>query len=138
MVESIMDASGRQIYRSQTALLNPVMSPKASSVLEQMMEATVHSGTARSWFRDMQRDPVLSKLRIGGKTGSISNDNARFDWFVGFAQARQGSGRLVVAAMVAHEEFIGTRAGTYARIAMRHYFDNPLASKDGRLVKSEL
>ena len=138
MVEGITDASGRQIYRTKTVLLDPAMSPKASSVLAEMMEATVRSGTARSWFRDIQRDSVLSKLRIGGKTGSISSNAARFDWFVGYAQAREGSGQLVVAAMVAHEEYIGTRAGIYARMAMRHYFDNHLARKADPVGKSKI
>jgi penicillin-binding protein A len=138
MVERITDAQGRQIYRSRPVLLNPAMSPEASSVLAEMMETTVQSGTARSWFRNTGRDPVLSKLRIGGKTGSISSDDARFDWFVGYAQAKSGSGQLIVAAMVAHEEFIGTRAGTYARMAMRHYFQNQLALKEGTPDKSKL
>jgi penicillin-binding protein A len=68
-------------------------------------------------------------LRIGGKTGSIStrSRDARIDWFAGFASKKDGSGQVVVAAVVAHEEFIGVRAGAYARMAMTHYFKNQLA-----------
>ncbi|MCK7515861.1 MAG: hypothetical protein MZV70_75750 [Desulfobacterales bacterium] len=38
----------------------------------------------------------------------------RYDWFVGYAREPHGSGQLVFAVVVAHEEFIGTRAAAYA------------------------
>jgi membrane carboxypeptidase/penicillin-binding protein len=52
------------------------------------MRTTIDKGTCRKAFRGYQRDRVLSKLAIGGKTGSINNktNDIRFDWFVGFAQ----------------------------------------------------
>jgi peptidoglycan glycosyltransferase len=73
---------------------------------------------------------VLSRLRLGGKTGSIYNraHDARFDWFVGFAAEKKGE-KMVVSAMVAHEEYIGTRAGQYARMAIEHYFKDYFARK---------
>jgi membrane carboxypeptidase/penicillin-binding protein len=102
-----------------------------------MMEETVQSGTARKAFHGQMRDPVLSQLRIGGKTGSISNrtNEVRFDWFVGFADAKDGSGQLAVAVMVAHEEYIGVRAGTYARMAMVHYFKKQVPPKEVKSAK---
>jgi penicillin-binding protein A len=129
LVESIEDHNGHLLYRSSASWSNQAMNPKASAVLKEIMEATVRSGTARSFFSGWQRDPVLSGLRIGGKTGSIStrSRDARIDWFAGFASKKDGSGQVVVAAVVAHEEFIGVRAGAYARMAMTHYFKNQLA-----------
>lgn len=125
LVERIEDENGRLLYQADDAAwADPSMSPKAATILTQIMETTVISGTARALFRGWQRDPVLSGLRIGGKTGSISTRDreARIDWFAGFAEPRKGDGRLVVAALVAHEEYIGTRAATYARTAMSHYY----------------
>jgi hypothetical protein len=128
LVDRIVDDGGKVLYQSHPTWQRRAMTSRASSVLAQMMEETVQSGTARKAFRGQQRDPVLARLRIGGKTGSISNatNDARYDWFVGFAESKEGSGQLAVAVMVAHEEYIGVRAGTYARMAMAHYFKQQL------------
>ena len=72
----------------------------------------------------MQRDKVLSRLTIGGKTGSIDtrDHGARYDWFVGFADGPDQADAIAVAVLVAHEKFIGRRAGEYARRAIREHF----------------
>ena len=74
---------------------------------------------------------MLSRLKLGGKTGSIYNraHDARFDWFVGFATEKKGPEKMVVAVMVAHEDYIGTRAGQYARMTIEHYFKDYFAKK---------
>lgn len=129
LVERIEDGTGREIYHSQANWQRRAMTSRATEVLAGMMEKTVQSGTARRLFRGSRRDPVLSHLRIGGKTGSIFNrsHDARFDWFVGFAQEKSSGKGLIVAVLVAHEEYIGRRAGTYARMAMSYYFKDHLA-----------
>ena len=60
------------------------------------------------------------------KTGSINNRNntARYDWFVGYAAQKAGDQQLAVCVMVAHEDYIGTRATAYARLAFKRYFAN--------------
>ena len=138
LVERIVDAGGREIYRAHASWEQRTMTTKASTVLAKMMEKTVQSGTARKLFSGSKRDAILSRLRIGGKTGSISNRNndARFDWFVGFAQDKNGPGQLVVAALVAHEEYIGVRAATYARMAMAHYFRGQWAQQNNTAARS--
>jgi len=138
-VERITDADGKLLYQSQTTWQRRAMTSKASAIVAAMMEETVQSGTARKAFRGQMRDPVLSQLRIGGKTGSISNrtNDLRFDWFVGFADAKDGSGQLAVAVMVAHEEYIGVRAGTYARMAITHYFKKPVPPKEVKSAKTK-
>jgi len=133
IVDRIVDGDGTMLYRGQQQSYGRVMTESASEVLAQLMEATVSSGTASKAFRRRSRDRILSALVLGGKTGSIFNrdHDVRFDWFVGFAQQKKGPGQLVVAVMVGHEAFIGTRAATYARIAIRCYFEKHLAHVDG-------
>ena len=139
LVERIVDAGGREIYHAHASWERRAMTTRASTVLAEMMEETVQSGTARKIFRGSKRDPVLSHLRIGGKTGSIFNrgHDARFDWFVGYAQDKNGPTQLVVAVLVAHEEYIGIRAGAYARMAMAHYFRAQLAQQNDPKVRSK-
>lgn len=132
IVDRVIDGEGQLLYRNQIQWLGRAMTPKASNVLSHLMEATVQAGTGRKSFRDRRRHKVLSKLNIGGKTGSIFNrsHDARFDWFVGFAKHKKSSAQLAIAVLVAHEEYIGTRATQYARWAINHYFQDHLAKHE--------
>lgn len=131
IVDRITDDRGRLLYEARRDWRGRAMTSQASAVLTRLMETTVRSGTGRKAFRNYRRSNVLSKLNIGGKTGSIYNrpHDARFDWFVGFANEKKGPGRLVVAVLVAHEEFIGIRAARYARMAMTYYFKSQFAQR---------
>ena len=126
LVDRIVGGNGQVLYLRQPPRERQAMSPKASAVLSRLMQTTVESGTCRRFFRGYRRDRVLSRLEIGGKTGTIDNrtHDTRYDWFVGFARERRGGRQVVVAALVAHGKYIGTRASQYARMAMRYYFSN--------------
>jgi cell division protein FtsI/penicillin-binding protein 2 len=138
LVDRIEDQEGRLLYQGRHSWRGRAMTSKASKVLANLMETTVRSGTGRKAFRHHRRHNVLSKLRIGGKTGNIFNraHDARFDWFVGFAEEKSGHGRLVFAALVAHEEYIGIRATQYARMAMTHYFKGHIARHEQKAPNS--
>ena len=124
LVDRISDDKGKVLYHGQPSWEQQSMSEKASKVLDQMMQTTIKSGTARKSFRGYKKDKTLSQLEIGGKTGSMDNNTheVRYDWFVGFASERHGQAKVAVAVMVAHEKFIGIRAGQYARMAITRYF----------------
>ena len=132
LVDRIIDDKGNPVYQTEPQFLTAAVSPKTADVLNQLMIATVASGTAKKIFRGHGRSKVLSRLKLGGKTGSIYNrtHDARFDWFVGFATEKKGSEKIVVAVVVAHEDYIGIRAGQYARMAIEHYFKDYFAKKD--------
>lgn len=125
IIEQIDDTNGHEYYRHQPPPeIPPIMSTRAANALVQMMEETIASGTARKLFRRHQRDNVLSRLQLGGKTGSIdsADHDLRYDWFVGFARERRSGEAVVVSVLVAHEKYIGIRAGDYARRAITHHF----------------
>jgi peptidoglycan glycosyltransferase len=140
VVDRITDDQGRLLYGAKPSWQGRAMSSKASKVLARMMETTVQSGTGRKAFRSRsrRRNNVLAKLDIGCKTGSIDNrsHDVRFDWFVGFAKEKNGSGGLVVAVLVAHEQYIGVRAAQYAKMAMTRYFENKFAQRTTSQVSS--
>jgi cell division protein FtsI/penicillin-binding protein 2 len=124
IVDQIIDQNGRILYRGQRITIKQALTPEASRTVNHLMETTISSGTCKKAFRGLEKDQILSKLNIGGKTGSIYNKSgdARYDWFVGFAEEKQGPAKIVISAVVAHEKYIGTRASQYARMAMKHYF----------------
>ena len=131
IVDQITDETGQVIYRSHLVTLNQAITPKSAKVVNNLMEATIKSGTCRKAFRGYRKDQILSKLSIGGKSGSIDNKShdAHYDWFVGYAEEKDGPEKLVISVIVAHEKYIGTRANQYARMAIKQYFRNYFAEK---------
>ncbi len=123
IIRRVSDPNGADLYRAHPASTQAVSAATARE-LGRLMRRTVSHGTARKIFRRMNRDKVLSRLTIGGKTGSIDTPDhgARYDWFVGFADGPDRADAIAVAVLVAHEKFIGRRAGEYARRAMREHF----------------
>ncbi len=123
-IDAITNESHEKVYRRRAFPIRRVLSPRTVSVLSDLMQATVRSGTLRRAFRGYRRDKVLSKLIIGGKTGSISNreHTSKYDWFIGFAKEKKGIKNVAVSVLVVHGEKLGPRAGSYARLAIKAYF----------------
>ncbi len=126
VVDRITDEQGQVVYTGRLKNLEQVISAETSADLRQMMAATIRSGTCKKMFRGYRQDKILSKLTIGGKSGSIDTraHDARYDWFVGFAAEKEGDGKIALAVLVAHEKYIGLRAAYYARLAIKRYFSD--------------
>ena len=77
--------------------------------LRESMLRSVTQGTAHKHMstRNMARKN-FEALRLGGKTGSLDGTDpaGRYDWFMGFAEARNEPGKsIVVIVMQMHKEF---------------------------------
>lgn len=129
MVDWINNEAGQTVYQSRTVYRDRAIDRDTAKVLRQLMQATVQSGTAHKEFQKHQGDKILSRLEIGGKTGSMGDGTGetRYDWFVGYAREPQRNKQMVVAVVVAHEGYIGTRAAAYAIAAMREHFQEDAA-----------
>jgi peptidoglycan glycosyltransferase len=132
IVDRIAGADGEELYRSQTATITQAFAPDTSNALHELMKATARSGTMRGAVRRYRRDKIISRLEIGGKTGTINNktDEVKYDWFVGYARDKEGDGKLILSVLVAHQKYIGTRATQYAIMAFRQYFKTHFAKSD--------
>ncbi len=127
IVDKVTDETGKAVYEGRKKEVGRVCSSETAAEILRMMGETIVMGTARRLFAGYGKDPVLSLLDLGGKTGSMNDGvehSIRYDWFVGFARQKGGTKALVVASVVAHDKFIGTRAAHYARMAMKRYFAN--------------
>lgn len=125
LIDSIRSGSD-MIYRGLPNDQNRVIHSETAATLKKMLETTVRSGTAARTFRGASRDKILSQLNIGGKTGSINDRpdySIRYDWFTGFAQKKDGSQSIAISIIVAHKDFIGTRAAQYARMGIKKYYE---------------
>ncbi|MEA3232357.1 MAG: penicillin-binding transpeptidase domain-containing protein [Thermodesulfobacteriota bacterium] len=129
LIDSVTDENGQIVYRGQTGTVQQSIKTRTAKIMSKFMQATVREGTAKKTFRGYRKDRVLSRLDLGGKTGSINND-PRYDWFVGFARDKAGDQSLVVSVLVAHEKFIGIKSGQYARMAIKAYFEDYFAKQD--------
>ncbi len=126
---SIVDVASQDhktVYRRQAGALSQAIRPLTTESLQKLMNATITSGTARNQFVGISTDPILSRLDMGGKTGSINNNRRqiRYDWFAGYASNPDGSEKIAVGIIVAHKEYIGKRAATYFREIVSRYFEN--------------
>jgi cell division protein FtsI/penicillin-binding protein 2 len=125
IVEYIADDENNPVYVGGTRIVRDAIAPETTRELKALMAATISCGTCRRLFRGYRRDPILSKLVIGGKTGSINNrcDELHYDWFVGFCEQKTGNRKLALAAVVVHDKLLRKKAPAFARLAMRYYFD---------------
>jgi hypothetical protein len=100
--------------------------------MKRLMKKTISGGTARKSFRGYSRDKILSNLLIGGKTGSLSNraHTIKYDWFTGFGQQKTTKETLIVAVVVGHGKYIGTRACIHAKNMLKTYFSTPKPKKN--------
>jgi hypothetical protein len=102
-----------------------------------LMAATITDGTGRKRFSDAKNHRILSRLLLGGKSGSINDETgARVDWFVAFAIPRQdgGPGSLALAAVVVHQGVVRASSQELVRKAILGYYsgrlgdDSPMAA----------
>ena len=123
VVREVFDQENRIYYRHEPVSLGQVVSKRTVDELRKLMRATVTQGTGRRKFKDARRHPVLSKLEIGGKSGTISNDNGhKVDWFVCYARERNGKRSIALASVVIHNEKLGIRAQEIVRESIIQYF----------------
>lgn len=130
IVEHVTNGDGEIIYKHKKAVYKTAISPQTAAIMMKLMERTVSKGTARKSFRGASRDKVLSKLVIGGKTGSLYNKKhtVKYDWFTGFGKEKKTDNlkvtrkKIVLSIVVGHRKYIGTRATTYAKMILKKYF----------------
>jgi peptidoglycan glycosyltransferase len=131
IVKTMANGENEPVYCGNGRIVRQVVSPETSREMKKLMEATISRGTSRRAFRGYRRDRVLSKLSLGGKTGSIKNKSGElfYDWFVGFGADKNGGRQLALAVLVVHDNLVRTRAQEFARLALRRYFEQPSAGR---------
>jgi len=138
IIRQMTSENNQPVYKTNPHVIRQIVSPETSQELKKLMTETVIRGTSRRAFRGHRRDRVLSKLVIGGKTGSIKNksDDLLYDWFVGFGEEKAGRRQLAIAVLVVHGTLLRTRAQEYARLALREYFRLPETPNPDRSRKN--
>jgi len=131
LVKTVTNDQGETLYQEAPMAHPRAITTKTAATMVEMMTHTISTGTAKKAFRHYRKDKVLAQLTMGGKTGSLYNKGhtIKLDWFTGFARDKKNTQQIVVSILVGHGEYIGTRAGTFARKLFKEYFSHYLASK---------
>jgi cell division protein FtsI/penicillin-binding protein 2 len=102
IIDRVTDANGKLLYSHMVKTLSQPLSPRSVMQLNELMQATVQTGTARNSFSSVRQIGAAHGWIMGGKTGSIDlpEHTGRCDWFAGFGQANQTS--IAVACILVH------------------------------------
>lgn len=126
IVDRVYDDRG-ELFWDINPKSRQVLSLESTRELQDMMEMTVLSGTARRHF-DTMRHGLRPHLFIGGKTGSITGGVpfGRRDWFTAFAIPRdEGFGKgISVAAMNINLEKWYVRSTHLTKRVIEYYYKN--------------
>jgi cell division protein FtsI/penicillin-binding protein 2 len=130
VVREVFDKENHIYYHHEPKSLGRVVSERTVKELVKLMRATVSEGTGRKNFRDAAKHPVLSRLDIGGKSGTINDDKGRrVDWFVCYARPKKGGESIALSAVVVHGPKLGVRSQQLIREAIIRYFEPRLKKK---------
>lgn len=125
LVKTVTNDQGETLYQRGPMATPRAITAKTAATMVEMMTHTISTGTAKKTFRQYRKDRVLAQLIMGGKTGSLYNKEhtIKLDWFTGFARDKKKH-QIVVSILVGHGQYIGTRAGTFARKIFKEYFSH--------------
>jgi len=124
MVEHVTGTDGKILYKNKVTPYKTAILPQTAATMIKLLERTITKGTARKYFRGASKHKTLSKLLIGGKTGSLYNKvhTIKYDWFTGFGKEKNTNRKIAISVVVGHGKYIGTRASAYAQMILKQYF----------------
>jgi penicillin-binding protein A len=108
-----------------------VLTPQTSEDLRTLFMATITQGTARSSFRRSQY--LLSKLEIGGKTGSLTGGEpfGKRDWFVSYAKSLEDKNDkgISICVMIVNQKKWYIKSPLLAKNVMEYYYSHMYPQK---------
>ncbi len=108
-----------------------VLTPQTSEDLRSLFMATITQGTARSSFRRSQY--LLSKLEIGGKTGSLTGGDpyGKRDWFVSYAKSLEDKNDkgISICVMIVNQKKWYIKSPLLAKNVMEFYYSHMYPQK---------
>jgi len=133
VIKEAFDRDNTIYYRHKPTEIGTVMSKRTVSELKEMMKAAISRGTARPAFKDIRYHRTLSRLTLGGKTGTINDDfDRKVDWFVAFAERPDTGEKIALAVLIVHyPDALGIRARTIGRQTIIRYFNPKIKSPKG-------
>jgi cell division protein FtsI/penicillin-binding protein 2 len=102
-IRRITDAEGRELGLPPERSRRRVLTSDLATELREMLAETTVRGTARRAFRDRRGRPLLQRVKVAGKTGSLNgkDPDGRYEWFIGVAPADRPTIAIAVVSVQA-------------------------------------
>lgn len=112
------------LKRGRKAEAEQVMGKATARTMQNLMEATINSGTMTREFRGCNQDRVLRHLRIGAKSGSIEGKAPEGwrKWFMGYAEDERTGQAIAIGCVIVRGDYFWIEADGLTRMIIRHYF----------------
>lgn len=142
VIKEVFDRDNHFYYHAGVGAGRRVVEEATADELSRMMRKAVEQGTGRKGFSGASRHPVLSRLVIGGKSGSINNDEGqRVDWFVAWARPKDSeecSDTLAFSSVVVHGAGSATNSQKLIRQAIVAYYKDKVGPKAARTASGSI
>ncbi|MDX2051522.1 MAG: penicillin-binding transpeptidase domain-containing protein [Polyangiaceae bacterium] len=123
IVESVFDGK-KKLWESdgKPKVLRRAIKADTATELGRMLLETVEGGSAFSAFHDPKGSPFLPGIKVAGKTGTLTRDEANrfYTWFVGYAPADKPE--VAIASLVVNTPTWRIKGPQLARDLLRAYF----------------
>lgn len=127
VVSEIYDVkTDRSVWKPEY-VLSRAISKDTVKELQELMETTVKSGTARGAFRPYKTRKI-SNIEIGGKTGSITGGlpYGKRDWFISYAKPKDDEANkgISVCVMIVNVKKWYIKSTYLAKNIIQYYYNN--------------
>ncbi len=126
VIKSLEGINDKKVIYPPLKKDEPVLTPQSSEDMRTLFMSTITEGTARSSFRRSQY--LLSRLEIGGKTGSITGGEpyGKRDWFVSYAKSLEDKNDkgISICVMIVNRKRWYIKSPLLAKNVMEFYYSN--------------
>lgn len=122
LAEKVTGGGGENLYTATPMEMQRVLSEEAAQQLAKMLSTTVNSGTSRRAFHDRRGRPMLAKLNIAAKTGSIDGKEpeGQYSWFAAYAPMEDP--QIALVALVVNQGKWNVKASNVGEKALEAFF----------------
>lgn len=124
VIKSVEGLQDKKVIFPPIKIDEQVLTPQSAEDLRTLFMATITQGTARASFRRSQY--LLTKLEIGGKTGSITGGEpyGKRDWFVSYAKSIEDKTDkgISICVMIVNQKKWYIKSPLLAKNIMEYYY----------------
>jgi len=122
LADKVISGTGEVLFSAAPLELRRLLTEESSLNLAKMLSTTVNTGTSRRAFHDRRGRPMLAKLNIAAKTGSIDGKEpeGQYSWFAAYAPMEDP--QIALVALVINQGKWNIKASNVGEKALEAFF----------------
>lgn len=122
LADKVTSGTGEVLFSAAPLELRRLLTEESSRNLAKMLSTTVNTGTSRRAFHDRRGRPMLAKLNIAAKTGSIDGKEpeGQYSWFAAYAPMEDP--QIALVALVINQGRWNIKASNVGEKALEAFF----------------